>query len=294
MRSNEEVSSRRGITFRHVWGILIPTAAFTAGYTWTVGQGGFQTTNKNLCDLWAHLPLPTYQACEFQYALVMVWAAAIVVFAIWLLVSVARLVSIISNRRRRLLSLWGLLAFFTVGAAFTLYLLMGQYRQPPTIAKPPSNTPQQIADLERVRDQLKLNGFPILMRDFVDIEGRKFIEKVRIGVPLRNDAPIGVSYTINNVVLKIGDRVSVPSAPYPSKGPTLLPGESTIFNADLLRLENVPCGPIKGEVHFDISYGPSGLESWTFIRDLFFQIKFDPKSCDIVDQNWEWIPRQPA
>jgi len=59
--------------------------AVTLGFTWTVGQGsGLAQVNKNLCELWASLPLPPYAACEFQYVLVVVWAVAAVAVFVWL------------------------------------------------------------------------------------------------------------------------------------------------------------------------------------------------------------------
>jgi hypothetical protein len=59
-------------------------AVVTLGFTWTVGQSGLAQTNRHLCELWRSLPLPNYQACEFQYALVVLWVVAAVAAAIWL------------------------------------------------------------------------------------------------------------------------------------------------------------------------------------------------------------------
>jgi hypothetical protein len=116
------------ISLTHVRNVLIPAAALSAGYVWTVGQGGFESTNKNLCTLWAHLPLPAYQSCEFQYVLVIAWALVILVAAAWLFVSTVRLIGGILNRRKRLFAHWLLFAVFLLGAASSLYLLIGQYR----------------------------------------------------------------------------------------------------------------------------------------------------------------------
>jgi hypothetical protein len=65
--------------------------AVSVGFVWTVGQTGLQQTNRNLCELWASLPLPKYESCEFQNALVYVWACAALVAVIWLLLEFFRL-----------------------------------------------------------------------------------------------------------------------------------------------------------------------------------------------------------
>jgi hypothetical protein len=152
------------------------------------------------------------------------------------------------------------------------------------------STPSAASELERVRDQLKIVRHPILLRDPIEIDGRKFIEAVKIALPLRNDAPIGLSYTVNNVTTIIEGKTAIPQIPYPSQGPTILQGEEVTFRADYMKLENIPCGPVMGEVHFDISYGIPGSEKFSLKRKLSFVVNFDAQTCNIVTQTWNWIP----
>ncbi len=65
--------------------------AVSAGFAWTVGQSGLQQANRNLCDLWASLPLPPYKSCEFQNALVYSWLAVAIIAVVWLLVEFFRI-----------------------------------------------------------------------------------------------------------------------------------------------------------------------------------------------------------
>jgi hypothetical protein len=63
--------------------LLAAAAAVSAGFIWTVGQAGLAQTNRNLCDLWASLPLPTYKTCAFQNSLVYAALFAAAVLIIW-------------------------------------------------------------------------------------------------------------------------------------------------------------------------------------------------------------------
>jgi hypothetical protein len=65
--------------------------AVTLGFAWTVGQNGLKQTNRNLCELWANLPLPEYKGCEFQNVLVIFWMVAAAAGTIWIIVALYRL-----------------------------------------------------------------------------------------------------------------------------------------------------------------------------------------------------------
>jgi hypothetical protein len=110
----------------------------SGGYIWTVGQGGFETTNKNLCVLWEHLPLPAYHSCEFQYVLVIAWTVVILTAAVWVIVSAARLISRVQSRRNRLFAHWLLLAIFVIGTGVSLVKLIQQYS--PSLTAEVTNT----------------------------------------------------------------------------------------------------------------------------------------------------------
>jgi hypothetical protein len=131
MAEPPEASKRGDITFVHVRNVFIPAAVVSGGYIWTVGQGGFESTNKNLCVLWEHLPLPAYQACEFQYLLVFAWTAVILTAAVWAIVNAARLISRVQNRRNRLFAHWLFFGIFLVGTGVSLIRLIEQYRPSP-------------------------------------------------------------------------------------------------------------------------------------------------------------------
>ena len=62
---------------------LAALAAVSAGFIWTVGQAGLAQTNRNLCDLWGSLPLPTYRACAFQNSLVYAALGAAALLLLW-------------------------------------------------------------------------------------------------------------------------------------------------------------------------------------------------------------------
>jgi flagellar biosynthesis chaperone FliJ len=65
--------------------------AVSLGFVWTVGQSGLQQTNRNLCELWASLPLWRYEQCEFQNILVLLWLAAAITAAMYLLIEAFQL-----------------------------------------------------------------------------------------------------------------------------------------------------------------------------------------------------------
>lgn len=67
---------------------LAVAAAMSLGYAWTVGQTGLKQTNRNLCELWASLPLPRYERCEFHYVLVVLWLFVAVVIVLWICIEV--------------------------------------------------------------------------------------------------------------------------------------------------------------------------------------------------------------
>lgn len=69
---------------------LVAALAMSGGFTWTVGQSGLKQTNTNLCELWASLPLPSYSGCEFQYGLVLAWAAVFALTILWVLIIIYR------------------------------------------------------------------------------------------------------------------------------------------------------------------------------------------------------------
>jgi hypothetical protein len=84
---------------RGVFRLLLATAAaVSVGFIWTVGQAGLAQTNRNLCDLWAALPLPPYKACEFQNALVYIALIAAALLLIW---GAAEIVLSILRRRKK-------------------------------------------------------------------------------------------------------------------------------------------------------------------------------------------------
>ena len=63
---------------------MLAAIALSGGFTWTVGQSGLSATNRNLCELWASLPIPAYPKCEFQNFLVYVWMAVAAMSVIWI------------------------------------------------------------------------------------------------------------------------------------------------------------------------------------------------------------------
>jgi hypothetical protein len=83
--------------------ILVALATVSAGFIWTVGQAGLAQTNRNLCDLWASLPLPSYKACAFQNSLVYAALGGAAILLIWGIIEVFLLVRrAIRKRRTRL------------------------------------------------------------------------------------------------------------------------------------------------------------------------------------------------
>lgn len=103
-------------------------AALSVGYTWTVGQSGLASTNRNLCDLWQSLGFWKYDACEFQYWLLVLWALLSIAAAIYLLSEVFRFILAVKLRRVRLSMLWVTAAFFAIGFVTTAYFIVRDYR----------------------------------------------------------------------------------------------------------------------------------------------------------------------
>jgi hypothetical protein len=64
---------------------VIGALALSGSFTWTVGQSGLLQTNRNLCELWASLPLPKYPNCEFQNVLVYLWMLIAALSVVWIL-----------------------------------------------------------------------------------------------------------------------------------------------------------------------------------------------------------------
>jgi hypothetical protein len=88
------------VPMRHIARLLLATAAAVSiGFVWTVGQAGLAPTNRNLCDLWASLPmLPTYKACEFQNSLVYAALFAAAVLILW---GLGEIIWLIRRRRKK-------------------------------------------------------------------------------------------------------------------------------------------------------------------------------------------------
>ena len=109
--------------FRAVQAAVLAAVAVSGGFTWTVGQSGLTQTNKNLCELWASLPLPSYERCEFQNVLVIAWGIVSLVAAVWLIYESYKFLSnLISGKKKLLLPVLStiVLSFALVGSVFWL------------------------------------------------------------------------------------------------------------------------------------------------------------------------------
>lgn len=61
----------------------------TFGYIWAVGQGGFSTVNKNLCDLWKDTFGPP-PSCQFNKGILLLWGLGALAAALFLVFDFAR------------------------------------------------------------------------------------------------------------------------------------------------------------------------------------------------------------
>jgi hypothetical protein len=61
----------------------------TFGYIWTVGQGGFQAVNKNLCDLWEDTFGPP-PSCQFNKSILLLWGVGALLAVLFLIFDFVR------------------------------------------------------------------------------------------------------------------------------------------------------------------------------------------------------------
>jgi hypothetical protein len=115
--------------------LWVAVIAMSVGFVWTVGQTGLKQTNANLCELWRSLPLPPYQTCEFQEALVYIWLAAALVGAIYIFFEVYRWVYTLENRSAQLVALLALVIFFVTGSGVSIFLLVKALNKSPALAE---------------------------------------------------------------------------------------------------------------------------------------------------------------
>jgi hypothetical protein len=131
--------SRMG-TFHAVRIAFFAALAVSGGFTWTVGQSGLQKTNQNLCELWASLPLPRYESCEFQYVLVGAWGLVAALGLLWIAVELFRYL-----RSWRVTLLVPVLATIFLGVAFAVSVAwtISVYRSDPSaLTATPTNLPK--------------------------------------------------------------------------------------------------------------------------------------------------------
>jgi len=101
--------------------LWVAVIAVSVGFVWTVAQTGLKQTNTNLCELWRSLPLPPYQTCEFQEALVYIWLAAAPLGAIYIFFELYRWVNTFKNRSTQLVALLALVIFFVAGSGVSIF-----------------------------------------------------------------------------------------------------------------------------------------------------------------------------
>jgi hypothetical protein len=69
--------------------IVSALVVLTFGYTWTVGQGGFDTVNHNLCELWNNT-FWTLSSCRFNIYILWVWGVGAALAGLFLIIEAAK------------------------------------------------------------------------------------------------------------------------------------------------------------------------------------------------------------
>lgn len=72
----------------------------TAGYIWTVWQGGFDSVNRNLCDLWTDTFGPL-SSCQFNKGILWLWGIGAFAVAVFLIFDFVRMFRKRGTRRKR-------------------------------------------------------------------------------------------------------------------------------------------------------------------------------------------------
>lgn len=90
----------------------------------------------------------------------------------------------------------------------------------------------------------------------------RHIDKVQIGVSLRNIANFPISVILENAETKMEGK-EPPREKYPKKPTILLPGNTLWISDAAIPMENIPCEKLEGEMKIKIRYGLQGKENFS-------------------------------
>lgn len=124
---------------------FVALAGVSLGYSWTVGQSGLETTNKNLCDLARSVSGAALGHCEVEHWIVGLWIVFTVVAASYLLYETFRFI-LAKSRRQRLTMLWIVAVFCGAGLATSVFFLgRGYATEQPRVPRSETTTSAKFA-----------------------------------------------------------------------------------------------------------------------------------------------------